>query len=173
MKKTNQHWIFGESKFTLQKENPETGWKQLQNQNATDFWIPNDLFNELTGSVYLKESVKDFRKQILAQYKVVEEKTQELKKMKLALDSKRKSAEYYKAHRDEIRDLLTKAAKKYSEAQSIHEEELEYAIAKTEQWKTKFFDLQDEHRTCKRNLTKYIMVFSSLLGLSLLYIALF
>lgn len=173
MKKTNQQWVFGESKFTLQKENPETGWKQLQNQNATDFWIPNDLFNELTGSVYLKESVKDFRKQIIAQYKVIDEKTQELKKIKLALDSKRKSAEYYKAHRDETRGLLTNAAKKYSEAQSIHEEELEYAIAKTEQWKTKFYDLSDSHDICKRNLTRYVMLLSSLLGLALICIAIF
>jgi hypothetical protein len=173
MKKTNQQYVFGKSEFTLQKENPDTGWKQLRNQNATDFWIPDDIFSELTGSVYLKESVKDFRAQLIKQYDLINEKTQEIKKLKLAFDSKRKSAEYYKEHRDETKKILNNVSNQYKEYKSLHEQELEYAISKTEQWKTKFYDLSDEHEICKRNLTRYVMLLSSLLGISLICIAIF
>jgi uncharacterized coiled-coil DUF342 family protein len=171
--KINQQWVFGKSEFTLQKENPETGWKQLRNQNATDFWIPDDVFTELTGGLYLKESVKEFRSQIVKQYNIIDEKKEEIKKLRASLDSKRKSVEYYKNHRDETREILNNVSKKLEAVKSLHEQELEYAISKTEQWKEQFSDLQETHEVCRKNLTKYILLLSSLLGISLICNAIF
>ena len=175
MEKSNL-FTWGNHKFSFEKENLETGWIQFKTENGDAFWLPSEIFFELdVCSTYRKKlSEQNDKWSEILNNKVAELREineDNLKKMRLAIDSQRKSKDYFKRERDETKQILTALSIDFDAYKTSSKLDLEFAKERSEEWKAKYFDHKEEAQIAVRECRKYIMLISSALGLALMALA--
>jgi uncharacterized coiled-coil DUF342 family protein len=135
MKKSNEQILIKKG-YTFIKDNPETGWSQIQidegNGQFTAFWVPNQLIGDLMNGHYFEEAIaslqnarnKEYEQlEMLRNYKKkVDTQIQELKNK---TDSQRKSISYYKGERDALQYRITKISTDFKNRQTEYKEKIQ------------------------------------------------
>jgi chromosome segregation ATPase len=121
---------FGSLVYELEKTNTETGWHMVKNQNATSFWIPDELIREIEhiriGVDNSWRAIQNEREHLLDAGKDIQKK---LKEKDNKIDSQRKSITYYKGERDSLQKLNKKLAKEFDNEKKQYKEKIETLTA--------------------------------------------
>jgi DNA repair exonuclease SbcCD ATPase subunit len=106
--------------------NPDTGWHKVKNQNATSFWVPDELIREINhiriGVDNSWKAIENERENLMDADKDIQKK---LKEKDNKIDSQRKSITYYKGERDSLQKLNKKLSNEFDSEKKAYKKKIE------------------------------------------------
>ena len=148
----------GRIAYEKEKENPETGWVMVKNQNATSFWIPEELVKEINHTQKGMENLWKIAEQNKIQYG--NDLQKEIKELKKKIDSQRKSITYYRTERDALQNTLVRESKESAGFRERANAEISGLKISIDDLEFKLMDKDEELEMAKRKATVIITVLS-------------
>jgi hypothetical protein len=127
--------------YEREQTNLLTGWVMVKNQNATSFWLPEELLLECdrihtTAIKGVENRLENLRNQV--------------QDLRLKNDSQRKSITYYKKERDSYKEILNKECAKHQVSKDWLTKEVNDQIEQKEAITNECQDLEEQYETLKR-----------------------
>jgi hypothetical protein len=142
----NQKIKIGKIVYHQIKQNPDTGWINLKNENGTAFWIPNELLDEVNYLNTLREEY------IKSNIKVLD--------LRNKIDNHRRSADYFKNDRNYYKQLNNNAndiIREKTDKYKLLKEESDKQLADAMDYQTAIINskrlVENELKECSRLLT--------------------
>jgi hypothetical protein len=121
--------------------NPSTGWVQVKNQNATLFWLPEELVRECER-IHIT-AVKGTENRLATLRTQVDD-------LRRKNDSQRKSIAYYKTERDTYKRITDEECAKHQATKNWMTEEVNNQIEQKEVYRLECLDAEEQLESLKR-----------------------